>query len=100
METDPIRIEDGMEVFTSDGQKLGKVSHVWPMVEDTSSTTSSRGYFQVDQGGMLGLGAKHLYVPYSEIDDHVPGECMTVACTKSECTQRFEQQPEVLKQSV
>jgi len=100
MDTDPIRIEDGMEVFTSDGQKLGKVSHVWPMVDGVSSDVSGRGYFQVDQGGVLGLGSKHLYVSYSEIDDHVPGECVTVACTKSECAQRFQQQPEFLKQSV
>ena len=71
MDTDPIRIEVGMEVFTSDGQKLGKVSHVWPVVDDVSSGMSSRGRFQVDEGGILGLGAKHLYVPYSDIDDHV-----------------------------
>ena len=41
MDADIIRIDDGMEVFTSDGQKLGKVIHVWPVVEDTSAGIAS-----------------------------------------------------------
>ncbi|GAC1325990.1 MAG: hypothetical protein NVS2B16_08090 [Chloroflexota bacterium] len=100
MYADTKRIEDGMEVFTSDGQKLGKVSHVWPVVDDASSGITSTGYFQVDQGGILGLGAKHLYVPYSAIDDYVAGECVTISCAKSDCVHLYEQQPDFLKQSV
>jgi hypothetical protein len=100
MDADTIRIDGGMEVFTTDGQKLGKVSHVWPVVDDASSGIASTGYFQVDQGGVLGIGAKHLYVPYSAIDDHVPGECVTISCAKNDCTRLFEQQPEFLSQSV
>src|SRR5438270_9734357 len=57
-------ISPGMDVLSSEGEKIGEVSRVWPTGEVTSSGISTMGLFQVDHGGILGLGATHLYVPY------------------------------------
>ena|SRR5947209_4729872 len=100
MVPETMRIDNDMEVFSSDGEKIGKVSHVWPNVGDTASGITTGGYFQVDQGGILGLGAKHLYVPYSAVDDCVPGECVTLNCAKGECADLYQEQPEFLHQNV
>jgi hypothetical protein len=92
-----IDIREGMEVYSSDGEKIGSVSQVWTGVTDASTDIQSAGYFKVDQGGILGLGAKHLYVPYSAVDDVVPGDCVTVNCTKDQCGDLYEQEPDFLQ---
>jgi hypothetical protein len=54
----------------------------------------------VDQGGILGLGAKHLYVPYVAVTECVPGERVILNCSKSECADRYGDQPESLQEGV
>lgn len=99
MNTEPLEIREGMEVYASDGEKIGSVAQVWTNVTDTTTAVASIGYFQVDQGGVLGIGASHLYIPFSSVDDLVPGECVTINCAKSECSSRYEQEPDFLGQS-
>jgi hypothetical protein len=91
-------VSHGMDVVSSDGEKIGTVTHVWPTVEDTSSGISTTGVFQVDQGGILGLGAKHLYVPYIAVRECVPGERVTLKCAKVECADRYGDQPAFLQE--
>lgn len=55
------------------------------------------GYFKVDQGGILGIGAKHLYVPFDAVDDVVPEECVTLSCAKDECVARYGTKPDFLQ---
>jgi hypothetical protein len=53
----------------------------------------SSGYVQVDQGGVLGIGTRHLYIPFSAVTDVVPGENVTVDCTKDQCGERYATKP-------
>jgi hypothetical protein len=96
MDTTTVRINEGMEVFGTDGKKLGKVSHVWMGATDAATDVASSGYFQVDQGGVLGLGAKHLYVPFSAVEDTTPDDSVTIECTGDDCAERFGHKPDFL----
>jgi hypothetical protein len=96
METETLHITEGMEVFGTDGKKIGKVNHVWKGITDSTTDVMSAGYFQVDQGGILGLGAKHLYVPFSAVEDVTPDECLTLACSTDDCADRFGNKPDFL----
>jgi hypothetical protein len=99
MNTETLRMNEGMEVFGTDGKKVGKVTHVWKGVTDASTSVIASGYFQVDQGGVLGLGSKHLYVPFSAVEDTTPDECVTLDCSTDECADRFGQKPEFLTET-
>ncbi|MBV9280047.1 MAG: hypothetical protein JOZ41_08205 [Chloroflexi bacterium] len=46
-------------------------------------------YFEVDHGGFLGIGAKALYVPFSAVQEVVPGDRVVLSCTREECESRF-----------
>lgn len=96
METETLRITEGMEVLGTDGKKIGKVNHVWKGVTDSATDVMSSGYFQVDQGGILGVGAKHLYVPFSAVEDTTPDECLTLSCSTDDCPDRFGNKPDFL----
>ena len=96
MNTETLRITEGMEVFTADGKKLGKVGHVWKGITDAMTDIISSGYFQVDQGGVLGIGAKHLYVPFTAVEGTTPDECVTLDCSTDDCANRFSTRPDFL----
>jgi len=51
------------------------------------------GYLEVEQGGILGLGARHLYVPYAAILNVTPGQAVEVDCLRDECLERFGEKP-------
>jgi len=141
-------IQDGMEVFGSDGEKIGSISEVYPGAGDaatTSGTTqgfgtespgtvgevvaeevqvtetapsyrtadtesggygsmrtaaagtmTATGYFKVDQGGILGIGAKELYFPFNAVTTVVPGKNVTVNCAKDQCSDRYATKPAFL----
>ena len=99
MYADTVHIETGMEVYGTEGEKLGKVTHVWPDAAAPGSTVSRPGYFQMEHGGILGVGAKDLYVPYSAVDDCVPGDCVTLGCAKDECYRLYAGKPDYLGQN-
>jgi hypothetical protein len=96
MNTETLRITEGMEVFTADGKKLGKVGHVWKGIADAMTDVISSGYFQIDQGGVLGIGATHLYIPFTAVEDTTPDECVTLDCSTDDCTDRFSTKPDFL----
>jgi hypothetical protein len=54
------------------------------------------GYFRVDQGGVLGVGTKHLYIPLSAVCDVIPGQRVTVTYTKDQVSNIFDTRPETL----
>ena len=96
MNIETVTVSEGMEVFSSDGKAVGKVSHVWKGITDTSTDVMSTGYFQVDQGGLLGLGTTHLYIPFSAVEETTPDQCVTIACASDDCTQRYTNKPDFL----
>jgi hypothetical protein len=61
-----------------------------------TATATSTGYFKVEHGGILGIGAKDLYIPFSAVTTTVPGQNVTIDCTKDECADRYSQKPDFL----
>lgn len=95
MATENIGIEKGMEVYGLDGEDLGKISHVWTDVEETP--TSPQNYFVVSEGGFLGIGERTLYVPFDAADAVIPGNSVTIGCSKEHCIDLYTVKPEGIK---
>jgi hypothetical protein len=93
-------IASGMEVYASNGDKLGTINHVWPQATDAATSVMTDGYFSVHEGGVLGLGGKDLYVPFGAVDDCVPGECVTLNVTKDDAETQFIHKPDFLASQV
>src|SRR5919205_2964564 len=89
-------IQKGMEVYAADGEKIGGVEHVWPYVSDAPTHVTASGYFSVHEGGILGIGGKELYVPFSAVDDVTRGDCLTLSCTKEEANRLYASRPDFL----
>lgn len=62
----------------------------------TGQGSAAGGYFEVDQGGILGIGAKHLYVPFSAVQNVVPGDRVVLNCIKDQADASFENKPAFL----
>lgn len=141
-------IQTGMDVYSSDGEKIGEVKEIYrnsgsgtgqagdrdaagdvvvevvdvvEIVPDAlggaeavyetavvgtpsragAGSTTETGYLKVEHRGMLGLGAKDLYIPVSAVTDVVPGDRLTVSCQHDECMKQYEARPDFLdKQNV
>lgn len=158
MSVNTFDIQDGMEVFSSDGQKIGKVGQVFDgsggstgtgspaastadegnsgnpdsgvpgigglfssndsslgggagsgvdrtrdpndMREEYGTTATATqapadtGYFQVSEGGILGIGAKELYVPFSAVETVAADGVVTLSYTKDDVESRFDHKPD------
>lgn len=68
---------EGREVFDREGEKLG---HVIDLLIDESH--QERIFLELETGGFLGLGRKHLLAPLR--GDQVTNETITVDCAKEE----------------
>lgn len=54
------------------------------------------GYLHVEQGGILGIGAKDLYIPMSEVQDVDPGNCVSLSITKRQADDNYQTKPDFL----
>jgi hypothetical protein len=55
-------------------------------------------YFRLDEGGVLGIGAKHLYIPFDAIARVDMNEArLWLSCTKDEAAQRYASKPAFLE---
>lgn len=95
METKHMGIEKGMRVFAADDSDLGKITHIWTDVGDTPN--SPQNYLVAGEGGFLGIGEHDLYIPFEAVDTVVPGESVTVTCTRDECIDLYTAKPEGIK---
>jgi hypothetical protein len=98
--TPAFTIQEGMEIFGADGKELGTVSHVvrhTPPDGLSDALDVESGYLIVDHKALLGLAAKHYYVPFAVVRDVAPADCVTLSCTKDECGQRYSSKPEGLQ---
>lgn len=154
MSINTLNIQHGMEVFSSDGQKIGSVGAVYnsgnvgtesgaqatSTVEEESATnpdgggfgflgnlvsggpeggaqgtdftrdpvevreeyggaapstatTSDGGYFEMSEGGFLGVGASHLYIPFSAVETVAADGVVTLSVSKDDAAERFKRQP-------
>jgi hypothetical protein len=158
MATNTFDIHEGMEVFGSDGQKIGQVDEVHDstgvatesgaqamgtadeagtynrddsdfgaadnLVVDRVSTNDSSGsehdvtrdptemrqefgttatatrtqgdtgYFKLREGGILGLGAKELFIPFTAVETVAADGVVTLSYTKDDVGNRFDHEPD------
>jgi hypothetical protein len=151
-------IQEGMEVFSSDGEKIGKVNKVYAdsgvATESGAQATSTAdesesndggsggfgaadnltlgraftgdsaglnhdatrdptelreeygatatatptqgnaGYFTVSEGGILGLGAKDLFIPFTAVETVAADGVVTLSYTKDDADNRFDHEPD------
>lgn len=77
----------GMDVRGSDGEKLGTVGEIMAIPGDEA-------FIMVDQGGVLGIGSKHLWIPLEEISQVTEGRHITLSCTKEEADRQYDRKPQ------
>jgi hypothetical protein len=93
-------IQRGMDVYGSDGEKVGSVAEIYgsefgsdqPGEAPPTGTAPSGAplpFLTVQQEGILGLGSKELHVPAEAVRNVVPGERVELSCTKAECEERY-----------
>lgn len=101
MVTNADTIQKGMDVYDSTGDKFGSVGDVYAVQaqSQTSSiapSTSTGSMFEVDEGGVLGIGATKLYIPFSSVQTVNPGQSITLNCTKSQAETQYSNKPDFL----
>ena len=116
MVTNVAGIENGMAVYDLNGEKIGSVADVLtveahsqsalndPYAAGTgdaygASTAGSAGentMLKVNQGGVLGIGATELYIPFDAVQNIAPGDGVTINCTKDQCGNLYAQKPSFL----
>jgi hypothetical protein len=110
-----------MDVLDPTGEKIGTVADILNVqaysateqdtmaadpatgtVADLQTTTVSpdpagdQTYLKVEHGGILGIGATDLYIPFSAVQTVVPGDNLTVNCTKDTCGDLYGTKPDFL----
>lgn len=121
MAVNTTNVQTGMDVLDTNGEKIGSVKDVIDVAAysetDSGSTNSNptsgtssgfqtttvtpnpsgnQRYLKVDQGGILGIGAKELYIPVSAVTAVVPNDNLTVNCTKDTCGDVYGNKPDFL----
>jgi hypothetical protein len=119
MVTNLAGIENGMAVYDLNGDKIGSVddvltveAHSQKSLNDpfageadgglgTTGTGSPAGnsMLKVNQGGVLGIGAKTLYIPFDAVQNIAPGDSVTINCTKDQCGNLYGEKPNFLGDS-
>jgi len=60
------------------------------------ATMTGGGYIHVQQGGILGIGSKDLYIPISDVQDVDPGNCVSLSITKQQADDNYQTKPDDL----
>ncbi len=89
MEYTPSDVAMGMDVHGSDGEKIGTVGAF-------AASPEGETFLRVDEGGVLGLGSKHLWIPFPKISRVERGRHVTLSCTKEDADQ-YASKPDVLQ---
>lgn len=81
----------GKQVTGSDGKKVGVINEV---IENPAASADTRAsfYFVVNRGGLLGIGASHLYIPVDPVADAQQGGEVVLTCTSEEANQKYGRQ--------
>lgn len=85
----PSDIGLGMDVHASDGEKVGTVNEI-------AATPSGEGYILVEEGGVLGFNASHLWIPLTAVARVEDGRHVTLFCSKSQAIEKYETKPKSL----
>jgi hypothetical protein len=99
--TEEVRMVKTAENYDATESEVGRyTSAQMPTGSDSTTVTAgtiiASGYFKVDHGGFLGIGAKELYFPFDAIETVVAGENITVKCARDDCDAFFATRPSFL----
>lgn len=111
-------VQNGMDVYDSTGDKIGTIADVLTLAAysqnaqtdpyatgavdtaggpgTTTGATDQNAVLKVNEGGVLGIGAKALYVPFDAVQNITPGESVTLNCAKAQCESLYSQKPSFL----
>lgn len=106
-------IQKGMDVYDVNGDKVGTVKDIVsaPAVGETGAATDTvdeaatgagemdagqEPYIKVERGGILGIGAKELYLPFSAVQNVVSGDNVMISSTKEEVEDLYGNRPDFL----
>lgn len=119
-------VQEGMLVVDSAGKEIGRVAHLVrevpgsaieeqaaenvgvgevpglgstdysPPMTTATWTGSESGYIVVSRGGIMGIGAHHLYVPFSEVTSVQAGDRLVVRCNYDRCLEMYGSKPDGL----
>lgn len=96
-------VQADMEVYGSDGEKIGNVGGIERETDVTpagpgpaDAILTERRYLRVNRSGLLDAGGGHLYIPESAISAMTFAHGVVVNCTKDECIDRYIKKPNVL----
>lgn len=96
-------VQGDMEVYGSDGEKIGSVGGVERATEVTAVgqgidevVSSVIRYLKVKRPGLLDIAGEDLYVPESAIRSMSFAHGVVLECTKDECIARYKYKPNVL----
>lgn len=96
-------VQADMEVYGSDGEKIGQVAGVERQEDfivvgsgpDAALPAVTR-FVRVKRPGFLEIGGGDLHIPESAIRSISFGDGVMVDCTKDECIERYQKRPNVL----
>lgn len=83
----------GSPVVGRDGGEVGVVNEV---VQNPSFAPGSAGqfYFEADRGGVLGIGATHLYIPVEMVQSVSSEHGVMLSCTAQEANEKYGRRPD------
>jgi hypothetical protein len=61
-----------------------------------TGTMTFTGLFKISEGGILGIGATDLYIPFSAVSN-INADGVYLNCTKDQAEQQYQQQPDFLQ---
>jgi hypothetical protein len=96
-------VQGDMEVYGSDGGRIGNVGGVERATDVTvvgdgpdAAISSVIRYLKVKRAGFLDIVGEDLYVPESAIRSMSFAHGVILECTKDECIERYKDKPNVL----
>ncbi|HZU11501.1 MAG TPA: PRC-barrel domain-containing protein [Chloroflexota bacterium] len=102
MVTNEQTVQNGMDVYDATGEKIGTVADVYTVQARsqgnamTPPSTSQGSVFKVNEGGVMGIGATELYIPFSAVQTVTPGDRITLNTTKAKVDAEYARKPAFL----
>ncbi len=101
MVTSADTVQKGMDVIDSTGDKIGSVGDIYTVQAQSqtsaiSPVTSTGSIFEVNEGGVLGIGATKLYIPFSAVQTVDLGNSITLNCTRAQAEAQYTAKPDFL----
>lgn len=88
----------GMDVYSSDGENLGRINEVYNSVAEGQATQGEEHlWMAVSEGDVLEFWKGTLYVPVDEVEDVKPGRHVTLKTSAQDARSKYAEKPHWLK---